>query len=248
MRLSQLWASPSLWFGLMWAVVAFADAGRSGGSAAHASAPAPSGSIGAGVAASAIPSTPRPQSSAHEPSRRRGTTVSLGGYGSLGVAYGYPDNATKVGDDRYYASTGTALGGSGSLAVGYALTEVVTVSLVGFGSYLEAKRFRSSSFGGGFRLNFFPWGAGAGPLRDLGISTDFGVGHARLDPKVDGVERTSVTQSHLGLGVMHEIRIASPWGGAIVLAPELRYDYVFARPLDRHSLSLGGRFVFYAGP
>jgi hypothetical protein len=201
-----------------------------------------------GSGALAVP-TGNTEPTEDEPATRRsgvvvGTAI---GYG-LASANGYPNNATLIGTPAYHSSSNLMQGVNTSFLVMGALTDYVSFGFwLGSGT-AQSSEWRSTSFGIGFRVEAFPLYRLFPTLRDLGLSTRLGYGHASLASKVSADRPSAVgAQSYIGGGVFYEFPIAKFWGGHLAGGPSLDLDVIDAASIDRITTMLSGRFVFYGG-
>jgi hypothetical protein len=55
-------------------------------------------------------------------------------------------------------------------------------------------------------------------------------------------------QSYICVGVFHEWTLSRLKHGRFTIAPNVEFDYVTARSIDRSTLGVGLRVAFYSGP
>lgn len=190
------------------------------------------------------PSTDLP--AAHQ--YRSGVVVGLSLGAGLGGASGYPNDALKIGDPDYYASSGVMTGTSGSFFVMGALSDYVS-----FGFWFGHLSFRNGDWrsngnGGGFRLEGFPLVGLVPKLQGLGVLAQLGIGGGNLTAAATGIEGSTGTQSYAGGGVFYEWSFWHVLGGHLGAGPSLEYDAIFSRSFEQHGLVASARLVFYGGP
>ena len=185
---------------------------------------------------------------ANAPERRSGLVLGFSSQVGIFSGAGTPDQASKIDDPRYYVASGVLAGfGSGVFLMG-ALTDTFTVGFwFATGTY-ENQNWRSSTTGGGFRVEAFPlYGLGSF-FRDLGVLTQLGVGGSKLRAKYAGSPGGDGTESFLMLGTFYDWRVASMLGGHLALGPTADYQAIVARAFTHHGGEIGLRFAFYGGP
>jgi len=184
---------------------------------------------------------------------RGGLAIGVTGGFAVGTASGYPNDLQKIDDPMYFGAGGTMVGeSSGAMVMGAFAREL------SFGVWVNQSattnpdgKWRSSGYGGGFRLEVFPLGWLWRPLRDLGFIGQFGVGAANLRANQGTYPGAEGVQSYVGTGVFYEWLVARPnilkgrtrWA----LGPSLEYQLITSRPFERSTMMLGLRFVFYTG-
>jgi hypothetical protein len=197
-------------------------------------------SAGAASEAWASEDAPLPEPPA---TRRSGLAIGLASGLSIANASGYPNDVTKIDVAEFEASTGTGASLGTALWVGGALADWLTIALgyqgAGFnGNGLEAR-------GGSIhvRIETFPLFFRGGAWENAGLSLFAGTGNydvKRANTTVAEGEGTSL----VGLGAFFE-----PWQfWQLSTGPELMYTHQFSRSLSAHSLVVGWRLAFYAGP
>jgi hypothetical protein len=185
------------------------------------------------------------------PRIRNGIVLGL----SLGVglagASGYPNQASRIGDPAYYASSPLMVGSGTWFHVMGALADWVNFGIWFGTSSFSSKNWKSNGGGGGFRVELFPFEElykSNAFLRDLAVFGQFGIGGATLEvtapgnyPSADG------TETFIGAGVFYEKNLGRGLGGHFALGPSLEYDAIISTGFERHSALLAGRFVWYGG-
>jgi hypothetical protein len=166
---------------------------------------------------------------------------------SLGLlaasAYGYPNEAGKLDDDRYVADTGVGVGTAQTLWIGGALRDWFTFAIGYWGIGYSAGGLDATGFGVLFRVETFPLWAQGGPWRDAGVYADFGIGGLKLErdgsSKADG-GATSI----VGLGGFWEpVRF-----GIFSFGPNVEMNHVFSRTIHFTGYTAGARLVLYSRP
>lgn len=180
------------------------------------------------------------------PKRRNGLVLGLTLGPAFGYASGYPNNPLYIGQADYESKSGLMVGSSSSLLLMGALTDYLNFGFQVTAAELQSGSFRSSGTGMGFRADIFPFPCRA--LSDLAFFTQFGLGMTTLDPKDSRYNNSDGAQTFVGLGVFHEWSVAKLLGGHLSLGPSLEYDAILTRPMDRHTVALAGRLVFYGDP
>jgi len=189
---------------------------------------------------------------AEEPHARGGLVIGVAGGLAMGTASGYPNDLQKIDDPAWYSAGGFLIGESaGGFVMGAFAKQLnfgvfVTQSAARSGSGV----WRSRAYGGGFRVEVFPFGWLVPALRDLGVMGQFGVGSGDLKPTdaqstwpgADGV------QSYIGVGLFHELVFAHPGKTRWALGPSVEYQLISSRPFERSTLIIGIRVAFYSGP
>ena len=179
-----------------------------------------------------------------KPERRSSFTFGLALGGSVGSASGFPNDPTKIGLVRYYTDTGVGAGFGGRAWVGFALRDFLTFGLT-FGALgLDAGETVFLSGMVGFHTEIFPLYGLGGPLRDLGLMAETGVGTAIVTPPDD--QETLLVDggltSSVGLGIFYEgVRLGSKLG----MGPYVSYDYMYGSSIRGGAFVLGWRTALY---
>jgi len=178
--------------------------------------------------------------------RRAGVVVGVAPGVAFAGASGYPNSAALIGNPSFYSSSPLLVGYSSTFFVLGALTDYLS-----FGPMVNIARFESDAwsskgFGVGFRAEVFPLIRLVPALADTALYGQAGIGSTELQakgpfPSADG------TQSFLGLGVHHELRLTRLFGGHLSGGPYVEYDAIFSEPAERHWLSFGLRLAWYGG-
>lgn len=166
---------------------------------------------------------------------------------SLGVGVvafsGFPNDARKVGLQRYYTETGASLGGMGALWFGGALSDWFTFG-VGFGGgsmpLLSDKK--ASASGLIFHMEAYPLFPLGGRYRDLGVMFDAGTGSATVTPKDQETKLIdSGSASHIAAGPFYEgFQVWKLKGG-----PFVEGSYVWSDTVRRPAVFFGWRAALY---
>lgn len=167
--------------------------------------------------------------------------VSLGLFAAS--AYGYPNQAGKIDDDRYVADTGVGLGAVQTFWLGGALRDWFTFAVGYWNVSYSGNDLDASGFGILSRVETFPLWAQGGPWRDAGVYAEFGIGGMKLkagdDTRADGA-----AVSIIGLGGFWEpVRF-----GIFSFGPNLEYTHVFSRTMHMTGVTTGARLVLYTRP
>ena len=174
--------------------------------------------------------------------------MGLGLGAGLAGSAGYPDDSTKINVPAYYAASGLLEGYGGNLFVMGALTDYLSFGFWGGLGTFRNSDFKSTGYGGGFRLEVFPLISLVPTLKDLALFTQLGIGSTQLNvthglyPEANGI------QSFIGGGAFYEWKLFSMLKGHVSAGPSFEVDSIFSRSIERHSSTLGARIAFYGGP
>jgi hypothetical protein len=182
------------------------------------------------------------------PKLRNGIVVGLTLGAGLGAGTGYPNDALKIDDPRYYAASGWMPGTSETIFAMGALADYVNVGFFFSHARFQNGDFRSNGEGGGLRLELFPLVKVYPRLDGLGVSAQFGIGGAGLTSTHPGVAEVEGTQSFASAGAFYEWSFGHVLGGHFAAGPSLEYDAIWSIPFERHSLLASARLAFYGGP
>jgi hypothetical protein len=179
--------------------------------------------------------------------RRSGVVLGFGVGLGLAGASGYPNSASKIGVPAYYDGSDVMGGWGGGVFLQGALTDWLN-----FGFFYKRANFRSGQWssyggGGGVRVDLFPLYRLYPPLRDLGVSGQFGIGTATLSPISGDREASTGTESFIGAGVFYEFFLGRGLGGHFAAGPTFEYDAEITQSNERHGALFGGRVVLYTG-
>ncbi len=181
--------------------------------------------------------------------RRGGIVLALQAGAGLASTTGYPAKVTKVDDPAYYAKSGTLYGTTSSLLVMAAL-----VDYLNFGIFMTSGRYENSavdvrSFGGGVRVEAYPFYSRGRGWRDLAVYASFGLGGSKLEAKNNPLSLGAEgVQSFVGVGALYEWSFGHLFGGHFAGGPSLGYDAIFSSSIEQHAVSLTGRIAYYGGP
>jgi hypothetical protein len=207
-----------------------------------------SGAPAAGSASTA-PAASASGSSAPEPKAERRSGLVLGASGgfALGTASGWPNEADKIGDPRYYGAGGLMLGYGASFFVMGAFADVFNFgAFFGMGG-LQNEDWKSPAMGGGFRVEAFPLFYVHKALRDLGVMAQFGIGGGSLDAKHGAYPGAAGVQSYVSAGLFYEWHFLYLGHTHFALAPTVQVDFIGSQPFDRPSVLFGARLSWYSG-
>lgn len=209
-----------------------------------AAAVASASSCLAGGARAQAPEDPAFRPVAHD--RRAGVVVGAAVGAGFGAASGYTNSPQKIGDPDYYSSTPLLVGVAHSYFVLGALTDYLSLGPLLSVATFDTPEWRSTGFGVGLRVELFPLVKLAPALADTAAYAQLGLGSTRIAakgpyPDADG------TQSFIGLGIHHEIRLTRLLGGHAAAGPFVEYDAIRAESAERHWATIGLRLAWYAG-
>lgn len=175
---------------------------------------------------------------------RGGFAVGLSLGGGLGAANGFPNDATKIGRLDYYTEGGLGITSASGLWLGGALADWLNFG-VGFGySMILNGDTQSSTPLMFFHTDVFPLYPLGGPLRDLGVVFDVGLGFPEtIDVETDEI-LISGTSSYLMAGAVWEGIKA--W--KLRFGPMIAGHYMWSETLRRPALILGFRGTLYTQP
>lgn len=185
--------------------------------------------------------------------RRSGIVFGLSfGVFGLGGASGTPNNANKINDSRYYSSSGLMLGNSFTLFIMGALADPISFGFFFNGQGFSNSDYKASGSGFGFRLDLYPFAISKmfkPALRDIAITSEFGIGGVLMTPKNDDKTISAQgTQSFLSTGIMYDLKVAKLLGGHLSLGPEVDYQVVTSTSAEEHGVSVAFRVAFNGGP
>jgi hypothetical protein len=176
---------------------------------------------------------------------RSGFVAGLGTALVAGNALGYPNQAGKIDDPAYRATTRLGLGGEAELWIGGAIQDWFTFGL-GYGrGQLSGNDLRASSTAYLFRVETYPFFYSGTFGRDFGLQADFGLGTVTInDLEAEREVADGGAMSVVGLGAVYE------WlhFGSFAAGPTLRYRHRFSASLAAHTAALGLRLVYRSGP
>ncbi len=156
---------------------------------------------------------------------------------------GYPNDASKLDDARYYSSVGLRPGVVANVLLMAALTDYLNVGLwVGFGGF-GAGTDSGKTTGGGLRVEGYPLAAIRPRYRNWGVFGQFGVGSGSLTQ--NDVVTTEGTQSFFSIGTYYEFEAMRQPGGLVMLGPELSTQLIDSASFKSQAILLSLRFAFY---
>jgi hypothetical protein len=178
-------------------------------------------------------------------SRRSGFVAGIaigGGVASIG---GYPNDAKKVGQEKYYATTGASPLASGYAWIGGALADWFTFGLGATSGRLIVKDREASTVAFLFHIEAYPLFPLGGAWRDLGVTVNAGAGPVSFKEKGEGGATLAEAgfASLFGAGVFYEgLRF---WKFAT--GPSIAGEHMFAGSANRPALFVGWRLAVYTG-
>ncbi len=225
-----------------------ADGAPAGSAVASASASsAASAPVAGSATGSAAPSASASAKPEPKAERRSGLVVGATGGFALGTASGWPNEADKIGDARYYGAGGVMYGWGTSFFLMGAFADVFNFG--GFFSIggVENEDWKSPAMGGGFRVEAFPLFYVHKSLRDLGIMAQFGIGGGSLDAKHGAYPGASGVQSFVSAGLFYEWHFLYLGHTHFALAPTVQVDFIGSQAFDRPTVLFGARLSWYSG-
>ncbi len=181
------------------------------------------------------------------PHQRRNGAV-LGAVGGLAFAgsSGYPNDVKLDGNPKFYSESPLLVGYSTSLFLLGALSDYVSFGPLFATANFESAEWKSTGFGLGFRGEVFPFVHLLPVLADTAIFGQIGFGTTELRAK-GNYPSAEGTQSLVGLGVHHEVRLGQLLGGHAAIGPELEWNLIDSKTAQRHWVTTGLRVVWYGG-
>lgn len=176
---------------------------------------------------------------------RGGFAIGLGLGGGVGASNGFPADAKKIGRIDDYTESGLGFAGASGLWIGGALADWLTFGLGGgFSTILNADT-RSPAPILMFHTDVYPLYALGGPLRDLGVVADFGLGFpTTVATEGDALLIDGAGASFLFAGAFWEG--ISAW--KMRFGPQLGGHYMWSETIRRPALILGFRGTLYTDP
>jgi len=176
--------------------------------------------------------------------RRSDFALGAGLSGTFGTVGGYPNDAAKVGIERYHTSTGATGGLTNTLWLGGALRDWL---VVGIGLSLSTVAGSGTfSQGGAYIVHVegFPLFYRGGAFRDLAVIGDFGVG-ARTIKRASNEVADGGAASFVAVGFLYEpIRM----GNHLSAGPLLQIAEQFSDTLGSTLVMAGFQIAYYGGP
>lgn len=181
------------------------------------------------------------------PHRYRNGAV-LGAVGGLAFAgsSGYPNDVKLLGNPDFYSRSPLLVGYSTSLFVLGALSDYVNFGPVFTTANFESADWKSTGFGLGFRGEFFPLVDLLPSLANTAVFAQVGFGKTELRAKGD-YPTAEGSQTLVGLGLHHELRLGDLLGGHAALGPELEWNLIDSKTASRNWVTTGLRVVWYGG-
>lgn len=184
--------------------------------------------------------------------RRSGIVFGLSaGLFGLGGASGTPNSASKIHDSRYYSSSGLMLGNSFTLFIMGALADPLSVGFFFNGQGFSNGDYKAAGSGFGLRVDLYPFAAFKQfkpYLKDMAVTSEFGIGGTLLTPKNTDTVLAQGTQSFLSTGFLYDMKVARLLGGHLSLGPELDYQVITSTSAEQHGFSLAFRIALNGGP
>lgn len=158
-------------------------------------------------------------------------------------AYGYPNEAQKIDDDRYVADPGPGIGTAYTIWLGGALRDWFTFGVGWTSLGYQAGDTTAAGAGVIFRIEAFPAFDAGKRWQDLGFYTSFGLAGLKLQR--DGEDLADGgAMSVLALGGFYEpIRFS-----IFSFGPMLEAQHWFSHNAKLTGLSAGARLVLYTRP
>ena len=194
----------------------------------------------------ATPEANDPSMRSFVPERRNGAVLGVAGGLAFAGSSGYPNDVKLIGNPDYYSESPLLAGWSTSGFLLGALNDYVSFGPLFNIAQFESPKWKSTGFALGFRAEFFPLVKLVPMLADTAIYGQLGFGSTELRakgpyPSADG------SQSFLGIGLHHELRLGRFLGGHGAIGPMLEYDAIRSDSVERHWLTAGLRVVWYGG-
>jgi hypothetical protein len=162
---------------------------------------------------------------------------------ALGWARGYPNEASKIDNSQYLASTHGAGGFDYELYLGGAIRDWFTFAIGMEGIGIKGNSITASAGVYTLRTEIYPGWTLGGAWRDLGVAMDFGIGAMKLQRNGADVANGGAI-GFAGFEVFHEtLRL-----GKFNFGPALGYRKLFSPSVDGDILYLGLHSAFYTGP
>jgi hypothetical protein len=164
--------------------------------------------------------------------------------GGFGTASGYPNDVSKLGDERYYASSGPGGGTSTTLWLGGALSDWLVFG-VGFSGCTFAGSGTLSQ-GGAFiaHVEGFPLFYRGGAFHDLALVGDFGVGGRTIKRASETIADGGAV-SFIAVGLLWEpLRMGHHFNGG----PILQVTQQFSDTIQATMVTGGFQIAYYGGP
>ena len=194
----------------------------------------------------ATPEANDPSMRSFVPERRNGAVLGVSGGIALAGSSGYPNNVRLIGNPDYFSSSPLLVGWSSSAFLLGALNDYFSFGPLFNIAQFESAAWKSTGFALGFRAEVFPLVHLVPMLADTALYGQLGFGTTELRakgpyPTADG------SQSFVGLGLHHEIRLGRFLGGHGAAGPHIEYDVIRSDSVERHWFTAGLRVVWYGG-
>ena len=175
--------------------------------------------------------------------RRSGFTLGLSSGLAVARASGYPNDVTQIDLPEFESSTGVGASLGGAFWLGGSLADWLTVALGYQRGSFKANGLEATGGSIHARIEAYPLFFRGGAWQDAGLSLFVGTGNydvKRAQLTVAEGEGTSA----VGLGAFFE-----HWRfWRLATGPDVMYVHQFSRSLSAHSLIIGWRLAYYAGP
>jgi len=194
----------------------------------------------------ATPDVNDPSLKTFVPERRNGAVLGMTGGLAFAGSSGYPNNVRLIGNPDYYSESPLLVGWSGSAFLLGALNDYFSFGPVLNIAQFESAMWKSTGWALGFRGELFPLVQLVPALADTAAYAQLGFGTTELQakgpyPSADG------SQSFIGIGLHHEIRLGRFLGGHGAAGPHVEYDVIRSDSVERHWFTAGLRVVWYGG-
>jgi hypothetical protein len=202
--------------------------------------PAPQGDSVPQSQQASTPTPPPPKAT-----RRSGFTFGIDVGAGVASIVGFPNDLTKIGYAQWYTATGARPAATLEAWAGGALSDWLTVGLGFKGSRLFATNGDTAeSLGGMFHVEAYPLFLLGGPLRDLGVRFDAGLGTASVTDASGTKLVDGSAASIVGGGIFYEgIRAWKTAHGPFIMG-----DYAWTDAVRRPAIFIGWRSAIYTGP
>lgn len=166
---------------------------------------------------------------------------------ATGTTTGTLNEIEQFNDDAYDRSTGAAAGSDLTVWLGGAIEDWFTVGIGAAVGGFQGNDILVSQQSFHLRFDLYPLYSLGGPARDLGVTTDFGLGILNGVDADDRDEKVieGGSLSSLGVGVFWEgWRFARRFGAG----PLVHYRLLESQSAMSHTVALGLRLTVYSGP
>jgi hypothetical protein len=170
--------------------------------------------------------------------RRGGLTFGLAVGPMAGAARGYPNDLKTIGRPEFLTETGFAAGGAGSAWIGITFNDYLSFGLAGYGGAMSSAQHLTQTTAFAFRVEAYPAYGLGGPLRDLGVSVESGIGVASTTLHDGGAK---VIES----GAASRVALGAFWEGVrlwkLGMGPFVSADLLWGSPMFRGATWIGWR-------